>query len=321
MKQHFISKFYLANFCDPATPEGHDSSLWVVDIQKGTVKRRAPKKVAIKPDYYSFVRTDGKRDRVVDEILDHAETAVAPVIRKIQCGDFKLTKDARVCLAYFMALFTTRVPLVRKFVEEKAGEAGAAMLRTAAVHPEYFKRSVEKAIGEVSEEEVERLRQGAFNPKNFIIRGTPEFSLALVVRQADAIWPIIFNMQWLFLGAPQGSRFLTTDVPVVWADPNQATPDAGAGLAMSNTILSFPITPRLCLLATWQPIKKSTDTPPHGVINDLNQRFVRFADRFIFSDNETTACAAFQMRKDMKRRGEKLGAPPYTLRILSEGEC
>jgi hypothetical protein len=239
MDQHIISRFYLGNFCDPVTPERHKPSLWVVDVQKETVKRRAPKNVATQADYYSFVRADGKQDRVVDEILEHTETAVAPVISKIRCGDFKLTKNERAYLACFMALFTTRVPLFRKFVEEKAGEAGAAMLWTAAAHPEYFKRLIKKTMGEVSEEEVERMRQGALDPKDYIIRGTPEFSLDQVVRQADVVAPIIFNMQWLFLGTPQGSHFLTTDVPVVWADPSQATPDAGTGLAMPNTILSW----------------------------------------------------------------------------------
>ena len=125
-------------------------------------------------------------------------------------------------------------------------------------------------------------------------------------------------MRWLFLVAPEGSRFITADAPVVWGDPCQPT-SASTGLAMPHTVLNFPITPRLCLLGTWLQVKESRDTPS-GVVDDLNRLPVRFADRFIFSDNEAAAWAALQARKDMERRGEKLGVPPYTLPIFGEGE-
>jgi hypothetical protein len=210
------------------------------------------------------------------------------------------------------------VPSFRKFVEEKAGEDGAAMLRTAAAHPEYFKRLIEKTTGKASEEEVELLRQAARDQKNFIIRGTSELSLAQVVQQADVIAPIILDMRWLFLVAPEGSRFLTADAPVVWVDRNKPS-GASAGLMMPNTILSFPISPRLCLLGTWLQLKGSRDIPA-GAVDGFNLLPVRFADRFIFSDNKAAAWAALQARKDMEQRGEKLGVPPYALTIFGEGE-
>jgi hypothetical protein len=59
MKQHIISDFYLGNFCDSVTLERPEPFLWVADIQKGTVKRRAPKKINRPAEHYSFRHADG----------------------------------------------------------------------------------------------------------------------------------------------------------------------------------------------------------------------------------------------------------------------
>ncbi len=261
MDQHIISRFYLGNFCDSVTRERPKPFLWVADIHKGTVKRRAPEKINKPAEYYSFRRADGTLDRSIETMLMHIESKATSVIAKIRRGDYELTEKERTSLSLFMASFHTRVPMFRKFADKKAGESSEAMLRTAAAHPEYFRRLIEKTTGKVSEAEVEELRQLALDPKSYSIRVSPEFSLNLIKPMADFIAPTIFAMRWRFLRAPENSCFLTADTPVVWEDPSR--PDEGAGLAMPDTLLNFPISPQLCLVGTWIPITRLTDTP-HG---------------------------------------------------------
>ena len=236
MNQHIISRFYLGNFCDSVTRECPEPSLWTVDFQKGTVKRRAPKNIASQADYYSFRRSDGTLDSSIETMLSHIERKASSVIVKIQCRDYQLTEEERTYLALFMAFFVTRVPLFRKFVEQKASESGIAMLRTAAAHPEFFRRLVEKTTCEVSEEEIELQRQIVLDPKNYSIRCNPEYSLSLVMPLVTVIAPIIFDMQWLFLRAPENARFLTADAPVIWDDPYCADHE-DIGLVLCHSLI------------------------------------------------------------------------------------
>src|SRR5713101_7208519 len=103
MDQHTVPRFYLEVFCDPVTPEGHKPSLWVVGLREGTLKRRSPRRVATKPNYYSRTLPDGTADHGPETLLGVIESHTAPVLRKIRDGSFSLTDDERGALSFFVA--------------------------------------------------------------------------------------------------------------------------------------------------------------------------------------------------------------------------
>lgn len=49
---HYVSKFHLRQFCEPASMRTPDPWLWVGDISKKSVKRRAPKNIGTAPDLF-----------------------------------------------------------------------------------------------------------------------------------------------------------------------------------------------------------------------------------------------------------------------------
>src|SRR5262245_15877352 len=50
---HYVSRFHLREFCDPASIDTRDPWLWVGSLADGSVRRRAPKNIGSKPDMFS----------------------------------------------------------------------------------------------------------------------------------------------------------------------------------------------------------------------------------------------------------------------------
>src|SRR5436309_1798723 len=121
MRQHVVPRFYLDAFCDPVTPEGQEPSLWQCDLEDGVVKRRAPRRAALRANYYSVVKPGGD-DHQVEGLLSKIESSAAPVIAKLRRGNFKMTDEEREHLAWFMGFFAVRVPAIRDFLEKTAGK-------------------------------------------------------------------------------------------------------------------------------------------------------------------------------------------------------
>lgn len=322
MRQHYITRAYLRGFCDPTTPPGQEPWVWVSDLQEGKVKRRAPKNVATRPDYYSVKGSGGTVEHAPERLLSVVESGGARVVAKLREGLFTLASGEREQLALFIGFLITRTPAFRDFVERAAGKYFESVMRIAARHPEYFRRLVKEAAeaaGEtVSDEEIEDARlRGLDPPCHFIVRGTPEFSLGQALVLATTPAAEILNMRWEFEIAGGKEHFVTGDVPVTWRNP-RVRPPVGAGLRLRSTEVSFPISPYICLRGTWTGAEGVRDVALDDV-RDLNRERVRHADRFIFSDNEDMARAASQTHQILVAAGES-PIVPFGAFIIEEGE-
>jgi hypothetical protein len=313
--QHYIPRGYLRGFCDARTPTGQEPWLWICELRQGLVKRRAPKNVAKRPDYYSVTRDAGEVDHVAERLLSRIESNGIPILSRIREGNFALTDEERQHLALFIGFLITRTPSFRDFMERVAGKGGESIIRVMARHPEYFRRTGREAVGRnMSDEQIEDARLRGLEPeRHFIVRGTPDFSLGQALALAPAPAGEILLMQWQFLIAGGLEHFVTGDAPVTWQNSHRA-----AGLRMRGTRLSFPISPQICLLGT--------HTEPGGVrdigadeVRDLNRERVRHADRHIFADSERGAEAARDTYRVLEGAGEA-HASPLRLFLMEEGQ-
>jgi hypothetical protein len=84
------------------------------------------------------------------------------------------------------------------------------------------------------------------------VRAKPAMSLVAAVEAAnDTIYSVLADMRWAFLSAGGSEEFVTCDNPVSWIDPTLAPGFWGSGLAMKGVEVTFPVGPKVCLLATW----------------------------------------------------------------------
>lgn len=321
MDHHTVPRFYLKGFRDPTVPGAQGPRVWQADLRDRRVELRSPKSMAKAANYYAIVRDGGEPDHTVErEFLQRIETAAAPVLAQLVAGGFQLTQQQRAYLATFMASLRSRVPAWRNAVEEKVGEVAEAVIRVAAQSQERFERVLRRRSPRarcLSSAEIENLRQAVLTPGNFAYRGAPEASLRPMLRLTATLERLLFKMAWTFVTPPRGRTFITGDNPVHWHDPT-AAPPFDAGLMSRNAILSFPMTPQVCLMGAWRDHLPISHPGTEDVVENLNKRVVRIAERYVFTASKAEAEAALRLREALQAEGVTVGPQSFNLIIITE---
>lgn len=204
-------------------------------------------------------------------------------------------------------------------MEMWAGELAAATMRVAARHPEYFERLLRSKGGLASADitEIEEIRRSVLEPGNYEYRGTPDLSLGQMLRVAMTFSDVFREMSWIFLTPPVGSRFITSDNPIHWNDP-EAPPPWNAGLLSRRTVLSFPMSPELCLMGSWHRNLPPSREAPQDLVDMANRRSIQFADQQVYAATRADAEGALTVRKALGKAGEPVGPRALNMRIVTE---
>src|SRR5437899_7711641 len=89
---HYVSKFHLRQFCDPASLTTPDPWLWIGDIENSTVKRRSPKNTGTITDLYDGPGALADPAKTIEDFLEHeVETPAANALRTFVASDYNIT--------------------------------------------------------------------------------------------------------------------------------------------------------------------------------------------------------------------------------------
>jgi hypothetical protein len=249
-EQHIVPRVYLKRFTDPDDPP----HLWVYEKGKAEPRRRSINQILRIRDYYTMRGDDGGRDYTIESgIFQVIEQQIEPVLAKLDAGGWPLTEEERSVLAEFLTFQRMRVPSFLRYMEQRSAEEAIKWAKSFAADAERFEATMSDLIarGEFSplEGSIEELRQ------EFLAQDEREWKadhLATMVnslRRADLIHDQIVALRWRFFEAPEGSEYITGDNPVVIADPKRrAVSFTGFNPADEDTMLMFPVTPRMALL-------------------------------------------------------------------------
>jgi hypothetical protein len=318
VEHHVIPQFYLRSFRDRSIDRRMGPRLWVADFKNKSVKLSAPRGVVKLTNFYAIESTKGP-NQTVEEFLRDVESVAAPIIERLRNGDWRLSDTDRADLANFMALLVVRTPAWRNHCEVMAGKLAQSVGRVAARHPSHFARTMRGANKgrNLSDEKIEELRQAALKPGALECRGTPNFSLKFMLSITGSLAPIVFQMSWLYAVPPIGIHLLSGDNPVFWYDPTILPPRAN-GLGSKNCILTFPIGPEIALFGRWNQEPQRCDHVGDSVIDLVNQRIIRTAERFVFATRREEAETALERRQLMEQQGESTGPREPDVRILED---
>ena len=322
MEHHIIPQFYLRGFRDPSIDMRRGPRVWTADLRRKTVSLRSPKTLAKLTDYYAVEGASGTSHVVETDILTKVEDVAAKVISRLRDGGPRPIDSQRLDLAVFIALLSTRTPGWRWPMEQFAAKTMEAVMQESARHPSYFADLLRRTNSErtFSDEEIERMRAETLDPGNFEYRANPVISLDLMIKTARPFAAVIFNMNWCYMIAPVGNRFITNDHPVFWYDPTR-WPPAANGLASPGCILTFPLRPEIAISAIWGQQGDVLQHVDAAMVDFVNQRITRTADRSIFAARKDDADAALALRAQMEARNESVGPRQPDIRILgSSGE-
>jgi Protein of unknown function (DUF4238) len=295
---HYVSRCYLNGFTAPTDARRPTAYLHVADLDAGTVRRRAPRKVAHQVDYYAIPLEDGGVDYSIERHWGKVETGAAPVLKQVREGAALAAVDHSWLVA-LAAVHFGRVPAKRETFRQWDLEIARTHLEILG----FSRPTLEKALRDpypdksFSPSEIDDLQQEIFSaPKRYELSAAKHAGLRHTVRAVEIANETFRQMSWEWLTAPLGSAFLTSDCPVTAYNPKHTEP-WDHGLRNENTQVAFPITPTICLFASWNGIHLDERCLEAAQVTAINERTAYFATRHCFSHSDTLARWALTRRK------------------------
>jgi hypothetical protein len=250
-KQHFISRSYLAAWCDVSAPVDRTPYVWVVDKDGTNPRNKAPHNIFYETDMYTIVKADGERDLVLEHGLSQLEDDFARLRNSKLNKHLPLTGSDRVVICTFMAAMHARTKVNREQVRRtwerpfKMMEHVRQRLKTTT--PEQQRQMV--AIPHVSESADRTLSYAE-------VKAIVEYPLqTMLVPSITATVPLLYDLDLAVLTTTDSIGFVTSDNPCVWCDPEayKRPPMLRApALAYDSIEITLPVSPKQCILLNRQ---------------------------------------------------------------------
>lgn len=296
-RQHYIPQFYLNKFVDPIISPPMMPFVWVFKKEANESRKKAPINTAYGMGFYDLHLKDGTISIDIEKNLMLLENRAAEISKKIEKGCI-ISKTDRMIYSEFIWTMQMRTPYQRNNLNKAISEAQRYMMKIAIDHPECLKNIITKKGNnekEITDIEMENLIE-IIKTDRFDITVPQEYSISNMVTLAEEFTKIIYNMNWCFLMSPEDSYFITSDNPVIIKDPKNTSCFYGDGYLSSKSIeLTFPISPSICLLATWAEQKEKFVKTNRVQVNEINNRICKYFNNFIFSSKKM-----FLNPKDMR---------------------
>ena len=107
--QHFVPRCYLAEFTDPATPQGQEPYVWVFNKNGKNPKKRAPKNIFTETHMYTF-EFNGEKNFSIEQSLSTMEGKYAYTFQHKIKQKKPLTEMEHAYLCAFVAAQMQRTP-------------------------------------------------------------------------------------------------------------------------------------------------------------------------------------------------------------------
>lgn len=281
-RHHQVPVFYLASFVDPTSAK---PVVWVYDKDGAAPRPQSPRDTAVKKNFYAFTLPDGSRAEELERLLGTLENNAAPILKRWAATDEGLSPAEKIELAQFLGFMHARVPRQVEVVKELLGELPRSMARRAVEDESHLRRFYEDQraagvdVGLPIDEFRELLRD---LHKHVKIEPNEKVALAYSLSVTAEVRDQLLTMNWCLCTSPEGSSFVTSDAPLTILSRRGPLARFGGGLALPTTEVTFPISPRVCLLLDRRRIQ-SRRRVSRTVVSDINRRTAFNAERFVIA--------------------------------------
>lgn len=285
-RHHYIPQFYLRGFASQETSNRRQPSLWVCDIESGSIAQRTPRNLAVEIGYYAIETEHGLDYQTLENELARMEDQAAFALRQFLSPPVGSRGAMEPEISLFIAWLACRVPWFRRIATEgwpKHMDDMAWGKVEAEDDPDFSVLLVNQATGEHQrlprEAALDAIRSGQWTAQMDQNQIVDVMRLQRWLFQQQH-FPRLF---WTVLTAPPGDSFIVSDRPVVWYVPDKGFADSPAGLKHPRVELTVPLNAATALLATPSPPPAGTRIYP----GDINYRTRCFAERFVASADAT----------------------------------
>jgi len=277
-------------------------------MENGKVWHSAPENTAKETHLYSVTLESGERISDLEEYLGHIETKAANSFHKLILGELVAGQE-RANLASFLAMMFVRTNAFRRTIAELHAAFLNVKLYATAIHDGAFQSAMtryEEEHGELTQKEKAAVREGMRNPDQFEVSIHREWTLRALSFHDDLV-PILFKMNWTTMIAPEGRYFISSDNPLVRATPKRFADHIEAGGFLDKNVeVTFPLSPKACLLACWSSdLDRKMMLPAEGV-KQANRARAIHAERFMYGPKFDSGIVSLANKYKETKPGVKL---------------
>ncbi len=304
-KHHFIPQFYLRRFASIEP----DEKIWTYDIELEEGRTSTIENTAYEKYLYSVTLENGQRSDEVEDFFSKIEAKAAPIFNKL-IESKPLTDQERASFASFMALMYLRTDSFRNQYAEIMMNAYQLKMYATAQHDGAFQNLIkdyQRDQGPLTKEEIKSLKEGMLNPQKFIVSVDKEWSLQ-ALKFYEKFCPIFYKMCWSILLAPEPHYFITSDNPLFFdVPPAYQHPFYGGGLIHKKVQLTFPLSQKTCLMATWDKELPREIKIKSSMVKQINKIRSVSARRFLFGPRRDIGIERLGKKYKDVKSGIKLG--------------
>jgi hypothetical protein len=205
---HYVSRCYLNGFTAPTDARTPTAFIHVADLDAGTVRRRAPRKVARQVDYFAIPLEDGGTDYSIERHWGTVESGAAPVLKQLREGVALASIDHSWLVALAVIHFG-RVPARREAFRRWQLEIVRMHLRVMALSRPTLERALKGAYPDksYSSSEVDELQEFIRDPEKYELSAAKHAGLRQTVRAVEIANDQFRRMRWEWLTAPRARGF------------------------------------------------------------------------------------------------------------------
>jgi len=209
-RHHYLPEMYLKGF-------SHDEkkvALYDLETEKGY--ETSIKNVGVVSELYTIINDKKEKNRSVEQLLsDHIETPAAEAIRKIN-HQILISDEEKAHLSFFIGFIANRMPSRRESVEELIKGYANAVIQWKFGTLEDTIASMRRRDQDVALEEARELYNFATSSNYEIKPNNAVFIQTLITLGVD-LSKKIYSMSWTAYFAPEGTSFITSDNPFMFA--------------------------------------------------------------------------------------------------------
>lgn len=284
-RHHIVQNKYLAQW--KKSNEGAQLNIYI--ISEGKCKERGPNWKGFWRNDFNVLVDDQGKSYLPEDVTALIDTQGIDVIKRIDdYAQKQLSDKDRSTLAFYIALQYIRTPRHREESDKAIQAATRHFMRKDISSPDdvglskeeilkevpanKYEENMLKKIGAMSDDEVKQLIFDAVHNDDISI-GLTTTGHSKSILTVDELAKELFKVQWVFLVAPKGTSFITSDNPCFTISPTKIM----NGLLSPRSIALFPLRPDLCIY-----IKPAINIQTEIFIK-LNKKEVRDFNEIILS--------------------------------------
>lgn len=292
-RHHIVQDKYLTQWRKADT----ENQLNIYVISENTIIERGPGWKGFWREDFNILNNDEGKSYLPEDVTSLIDTKGIEAIKHIdRLIRAQLAGTDRSFIAFYVALQYVRTPRRREETDKLMRATIQHFMRKDISSPDKVhmtkddllkhvpaNKREEEALGEIANMSDEEIRQKIFESIHGgdYVAGLNNTGHSKQILKVDREAKELFESQWLFLVAPKGTSFITSDNPCFTISKSKVM----NGLLSPKSIVFFPLKPDICIYI--RPGMKSQ----REEYMDLNEKEVEDINKLILSNSYECAVA------------------------------